>query len=157
MVAVGGHADGGLLRNTFELCESGGDGVEFVVGVGCQRGRRSLPGRIGRGDIEDVVPDIELEIGTWVHWFWACSKVARLDAGARGSGVVAYGVASGGRAPCVAGRRTRSFTPFLLMFTLAAEGAVAEEAASALLKLLGRTRRWDSRTWKLLCGRHLST
>lgn len=34
VVAIRGHADGGLLRDAFELGERGGDGVEFVLGVG---------------------------------------------------------------------------------------------------------------------------
>lgn len=34
VVAIRGHADGGLLRDAFELGERGGDGVEFVLGLG---------------------------------------------------------------------------------------------------------------------------
>jgi len=79
VIAVCRDADGRLLRDAFEFGEGGGDGVEFVVRVGCQRGWGPFAGRVGGGDIEDVVADVELEIGAGIDWFGACSKVAGLD------------------------------------------------------------------------------
>lgn len=70
MIPVGRDADRGLFRNSLEFCERLCDRIElrlrflFLL--------LGLFASIWRSDIENVVPDIELEVRTRVNRFRAC-------------------------------------------------------------------------------------
>ena len=136
MISVCGDTDGRLLADALQISKCTGNGIEFVLN------RWSVTASlwrllVRRRDIEHVIPDVELKVGSRVNRLGRSGLTIvveeRRSTKFGGTGLSAGDGAATGWSPRGTGTRGGGTQVLPFMFTLAAEGAVREEAAALFL------------------------